>query len=920
MGRSVVVSAVAGLVFGSGLLAGAGVAEAAPAAAGGWGTAIPVPGTAGLNQGGNAQVSSVSCGSPGSCTAVGYYTDQFGDRRPFFVSQVNGKWGTATPLPGVINLTGANGSAAVTSVSCASAGNCTAGGYEASGRGQQAFVDSEHNGFWVFRVADLRGSVTLNAGRVAQVSSVSCASAVDCGAGGFYTDGSGHRQAFVVSRVNGFWRAAAEVSGTAALNAGEDAQVSSVSCRSAGNCTAGGYFTDGAGRQQAFVVREVNGAWGAAAEVRATAALNAGGDAQVSWVSCGSAGNCTAGGYFTDSSGHRQAFVVSRVNGKWAPAAEVPGTGGLNIGGDAQVSSLSCVSAGNCGAGGFYTDGSGKEQAFVVSQVNGKWGTAAEVPGTAALNIGGDAQVSSVSCGSAGNCSAAGTYADGSNHQQTFVVSQVNGKWQTAAQMPGTAALNRGGKAQVSSLSCVSAGNCSAGGFYVDRSGKQQALVVSQVNGKWQTAAAVPGTAGLNAGGAGIASMSCRSAGNCSAGGTYTDAGRQLLVVSQVNGKWRTAIEVPGAAKLNVGGYAEVSSVSCGSAGNCTVGGFYTDRSAGQHAFLVNQVNGTWATAAQVPGTAALNAGDNARVNSVSCSSAGNCTAGGYYADGSGHAQAFVVSQVNGVWGTAVEVPGTAALNVFGSAGVSSVSCGSAGNCSAGGFYADGPNHQQVFVVSQVNGEWGTAAQVPGTAALNTGGNAQISSLSCRSAGNCSAGGFYIDGSNHQQAFAVSQVNGTWRPAIEVPGTAALNAGGNAQILSVSCGSMGNCSAGGFYTDGSNHQQAFVASQVNGKWSTAIEVPGTAVNNLLGSAQISSVSCASAGNCSAGGSYSRGQKAFVVSQVSGKWGTAIQVPGLSNYPDAAINTVSCASAGKCSAGGSYYDINTAGQAFVVSQG
>jgi len=156
--------------------------------------------------------------------------------------------------------------------------------------------------------------------------------------------------------------------------------------------------------------------------------------------------------------------------------------------------------------------------------------------------------------------------------------------------------------------------------------------------------------------------------------------------------------------------------------------------------------------------------------------------------------------------------------------------------------------------------------------------------------------------------------------AAQIPGTAALNRGGKAQVSSLSCVSAGNCSAGGFYVDRSGKQQALVASQVNGKWSTAIEVPGTAVNNLLGSAQISSVSCASAGNCSAGGSYSRGQKAFVVSQVSGKWGTAIQVPGLSNYPDAAINTVSCASAGKCSAGGSYYDINTAGQAFVVSQG
>ena len=64
---------------------------------------------------------------------------------------------------------------------------------------------------------------------------------------------------------------------------------------------------------------------------------------------------------------------------------------------------------------------------------------------------------------------------------------------------------------------------------------------------------------------------------------------------------------------------------------------------------------------------------------------------------------------------------------------------------------------QQVFVVSQVNGSWGTAKEVPGTATLNTGGNAAVQSLSCASAGNCSAGGYYTDSTGHGQSFVVSQ-------------------------------------------------------------------------------------------------------------------------------------------------------------------
>ena len=277
-----------------------------------------------------------------------------------------------------------------------------------------------------------------------------------------------------------------------------------------------------------------------------------------------------------------------------------------------------------------------------------------------------------------------------------------------------------------------------------------------------------------------------------------------------------------------------------------------------------------WGTAEEVPGTAALNQGGDAGITSVSCAAAGNCTAGGFYLDSSGHVQAFVASQVNGTWGTAIEVPGTAALNQGeGGTFITSVSCGAAGTCSAGGDYLDSSLRQQAFVVSQVNGTWRTAIEVPGTAALNRGRSARIASVSCASAGNCSAGGNYAPSFGRGQAFVVSQVNSTWRTAIEVPGTAALNQGGSAGIASLSCASAGNCSAGGFYKDSSGHAQAFVVGQVNGAWRTAIEVPGTPALNQGGSAGIAAVSCASAGTCSAGGSYADGAghgQAFVDSE------------------------------------------------------
>src|SRR5215471_15942797 len=62
---------------------------------------------------------------------------------------------------------------------------------------------------------------------------------------------------------------------------------------------------------------------------------------------------------------------------------------------------------------------------------------------------------------------------------------------------------------------------------------------------------------------------------------------------------------------------------------------------------------------------------------------------------------------------------------------------------------------------------------------------------------------------------------GTWQAAIEVPGVAALNKGGQAVVNALSCASAGNCAAGGYYTDGSGHRQAFVASQASGTWQAA---------------------------------------------------------------------------------------------------
>jgi hypothetical protein len=438
----------------------------------------------------------------------------------------------------------------------------------------------------------------------------------------------------------------------------------------------------------------------------------------------------------------------------WGTAVEVPGLAALNVNGGAGIGSMSCPSSGNCAAGGWYAGSSG-DQAFVVDETGGVWGNAAEVPGLAALNAGGDAEVNYVSCSSAGNCAAGGTYVDGSSNIEVFVADEAGGVWGNAIEIPGAGALNVGGDASVSSVSCApgTAGACSAVGYYNDSSGNLQAFVADETGGAWGNAIEVPGTAALNSGNlAASDEVSCPTAGNCTIAGKYTNSARdqEPFVARQTNGVWGSAIELAGLAALNLGPFAGIDAFSCTSPGNCSAAGLYTLSSTGttRQLFVATEKNGSWGSAVEMPGMAALNAGQWADVESMSCTSSGNCLAGGFYEDSTRAVSPFVITQTGGVWGNAIEVPGISALNK-GDSTVYAVSCSNVGSCAIGGNYASylaSGEHLRAFVAEEIGGKWLKPLQVPGAGALNTGNDAAVRALSCARGGTCSLGGPYAVG------------------------------------------------------------------------------------------------------------------------------------------------------------------------------
>jgi len=418
------------------------------------------------------------------------------------------------------------------------------------------------------------------------------------------------------------------------------------------------------------------------------------------------------------------------------------------------MNSVSCASAGNCTAVGAYDDSSRHQQGLLLTQTAGTWtrGVKPPLPASAGSNPG--TNVYSVSCASAGNCTAVGGYDDSSRHQQGLLLTQTSGTW-TAVKAPLPAGAAANPQALVKSVSCASARNCTATGFYANRSGGFRALVLTKTSGTWTAARApVPAGAAANPDDF-LGAVSCTSAGNCAATGDYLDRlGRdQGLLLTKTSGTW-TAVKAPLPAGTVFDPFADVNSVSCTSAGNCTATGTYSDNSDHRQGLLLTQTAGTWA-AVQAPLPAHPRFNPNVILNSVSCTSAGNCTAVGGYLDSSNHSPGLLLTQTAGTWAAArPPLPAGAASDP--GAGVFSVSCASAGNCTAVGGYTDSSGKEQGLVLTRTAGTW-AAARAPLPANAGSNPRAGLGAVSCASAGNCTATGGYTDSSGARQGLLVTQ-------------------------------------------------------------------------------------------------------------------------------------------------------------------
>jgi hypothetical protein len=409
---------------------------------------------------------------------------------------------------------------------------------------------------------------------------------------------------------------------------------------------------------------------------------------------------------------------------------------------------------------------------------------------------------------------------------------------------------------------------------------------------------------------------------------------------------------VPGLAALNAGGSARVVKVDCVTPGNCAATGTYRGAGGGTQVWVAFEVGGTWRPATAIPGLNALNRGGSAAVATVSCAESGDCVTGGSYSDSNHDSIPWVAESVGGTWGKANPLLTATLIDIDSRitdqtvAGVTSVACGTPGNCVATLSIPvlTGPPttiFPMAYLAQDVNTHWGTPAPAVIASGL-TLTPAIFRSVSCGRTTptaptiSCGASGTYSDSARHEHAmigfglgFGTAPAPSQWgafTDALTAPGAhlIAPNATGPADSTAMACLPTDFCSWGGFYTDTQGHEQPFIGSEDNGDAENTQTVPGILELNTLGSSSVHDLSCATSTDCAIAGNYfdtTPRSQAYVDANTGSGWGAAQPIEGIVNLPQSTAVAVSCPppASGGCVAGGSYSDTANHTQAFITDQ-
>jgi hypothetical protein len=430
-------------------------------------TEAPLP--AGASTDPKVSLNAVTCTSVKSCVAVGNYVDASGRTQGLLDTKSAASWtAIKAPLPQGARL-GSQG-AGLYSVACPSSSRCIAvGDYFNSSGHDQALMVIGSGSSWTARNVPLPADPGTTP--IYSLISVACPSPSKCVAVGSYSSSS-YDGGLLVTEYGSSWTAR-KAPVPANASADSSATLNAVACSAASACVAVGYYFDSSQNTQGLLLTESGSTWTA---TEAPAPLDAESGTTLIAVACALKHGCVAvGGYHQAAAPlpqDTQGMLVTRLGSSWV-------TTRIGVSPDVSAEAAACDSSeAVCVAVGQYTDPAGHEQGLVLAGSGSSWSASrAPEPANADANPGGG--LSAVTCPSESACVAVGLYTDESGREQGLVLAVSGSSWAAIrTPVPPYAAANP--DVSLDSVSCRSELTCVAVGSYVDSSGRQQGLLLTE--------------------------------------------------------------------------------------------------------------------------------------------------------------------------------------------------------------------------------------------------------------------------------------------------------------------------------------------------------------------------------------------------------------------------------------------------------
>ena len=520
--------------------------------------------------------------------------------------------------------------------------------------------------------------------------------------------------------------------------------------------------------------------------------------------------------------------------------------------------SVTCVSASDCWAVGSYVPGSYKQTLIE------HWdGTSWIVTPSPNINETENNFLTSVTCNSASDCWAVGTVGD--NLSASTLIVHWNGTSWAITPSPNPGTIN-----ELSGVTCASPSDCWAVGSYYN--GTVSRTLVERWDGiSWTIVASPNASAASN----GLRGVTCVSASNCWAvGNSFNPATQRFESLAE---KW-DGISWVIVSSPHPPGETGLIGIACASASECWAVGY---RIGPAYQTLIQRWDGTSWTIIPSPNSSVS---ETNLLYGVTCVATSECWAVGYNIDSSSDVRTLI-ERWNGSSWTIEPSPNTTINNKL-----FTVACSSAADCWALG--------------EDIVEHWsGTSWDVVPSATLPGLTENVLRSVACASGSDCWAVG---DSSNPTTATSetlIQRWNGSsW---FIVP---SLNSSESAynKLFGVTCVSVSDCWAVGSSQDGTPGGSYSLIERWNGtSWSivTSPNNPGDA---------LASVTCLSASSCWAVGDHfddtSSSHQTLIERWNGTSWTvvTSPSIPGVDNI----LLDVTCTSASDCWAVGYFYNVTS----------